>query len=137
MTSFDLTYFFFFGDRFFGGDRFFYSSGYSRISEAENEIQLRSACQITEAVMSIFTNTANTSFEVGIRQNGDGANNSIKDASTLSWFPNETASKAFSPQPLFYAQGDRLCLRMGGPTSWSPLSIEFRIKMRLQFLPVV
>lgn len=136
MTTFDMTWFFFFGDRFFGGDRFFFSSGYSRLDENENEILLRSDCEVTEAEMTVFTNTANNPFEVGIRKNGDGINNSIKDESTISWLANELATKVWSPQPLFYDKDDRICLRMSGPSSWSPNNIEFRIKMRIQFTPV-
>jgi len=137
MTNFDMTWFFYYGDRVFGGNRFFFSSPYSRISEPENEISLRSACEITEAEMTITTNTANQAVDIGIRKNGDDVNNSIKDASTISWLANETGTKKWDPQPLFYAQGDRLCLRINGPDLWTPNFISFRIKMRLQFTPVV
>ena len=87
--------------------------------------------------MTISANTANTLFDVGIRKNGDGINNPTKDVSTLTWLPNEIATKVFSPQPLFFAQDDRLCLRMSGPNLWLPGLMDFRIKFRVQFLPRV
>ena len=94
MTLFDLTYFWRFGDRFAGGNRFFFSN-YQRIPETEQQVSLRSNCEITEAQMTVTANNTNTPFNVGIRKNGDGLNNPAKDASTISWLANETGTKVF------------------------------------------
>lgn len=130
MADYDLTYYYYFGDRFFGGNKFLGASSHSRVIESENEINVRSDALMNDIEMTIDFNNANTAFDVILRKNR------ADTLSKVEWTPNETGTKIFSLQNVSFLQDDVFAFRVTGPSLFGG-GTHFigRVKSKLQMLP--